>query len=54
MEELYNYHREDCYNPETIEKLMYHYGEVLRLLGEDPEREGLSRPRCVWLAPGRI
>ena len=43
MEELYNYHREDCYNPETIEKLMYHYGEVLRLLGEDPEREGLVK-----------
>lgn len=43
MEELKNYSREDIYNPETIEKLMYHYGEVLRLLGEDPEREGLLK-----------
>ena len=43
MEEIYNYKREDIYNPETIEKLMYHYGEVLRLLGEDPEREGLLK-----------
>ena len=43
MEELKNYTREDVYNPETIEKLMYHYGEVLRLLGEDPQREGLLK-----------
>ena len=43
MEEIYNYKREDIYNPETIEKLMYHYGEVLRLLGENPEREGLLK-----------
>ena len=43
MEELKNYSREDVYNPETIEKLMYHYGEVLRLLGEDPQREGLLK-----------
>ena len=43
MEELKNYTREDIYNPDTIEKLMYHYGEVLRLLGEDPQREGLLK-----------
>lgn len=44
MEELtVNYRREDIYNPEKIEALMGHYREILRLLGEDPEREGLLK-----------
>ena len=44
MEELMvNYRREDIYNPEKIEALMLHYREILRLLGEDPEREGLIK-----------
>lgn len=38
-----NYKREDCYNSERIEQLMVHYREILRLLGEDPEREGLIK-----------
>ena len=38
-----NYTREDIYNQERIEKLMGHYREILRLLGEDPEREGLIK-----------
>jgi len=38
-----NYKREDIYNPEKIEELMGHYREILRLLGEDPEREGLLK-----------
>ena len=38
-----NYEREDKYDLEKIEKLKYHYREVLRLLGEDPEREGLIK-----------
>ncbi len=38
-----NYKREDNYDLETIEKLKYHYREVLRLLGEDVEREGLIK-----------
>ena len=38
-----NYKREDCYNAERIEKLAYHYREILALLGEDPEREGLIK-----------
>ena len=38
-----NYEREDRYDLEKIEQLKYHYGEVLRLLGEDPEREGLIK-----------
>lgn len=27
----------------TIEQIAYHYKEILRLIGEDPEREGLKR-----------
>ena len=38
-----NYKREDCYNNERIEQLIVHYREILRLLGEDPEREGLIK-----------
>jgi GTP cyclohydrolase I len=41
MKELY--HREDVYDPETIEKLAEHYREILTLLGEDPDREGLVK-----------
>lgn len=36
-----NFSREDKYNDETTQKLAYHYKEILALLGEDPEREGL-------------
>ena len=44
MEEIItNYKREDIYNPEKIEELMVHYREILRLLGEDPDREGLIK-----------
>ena len=35
-----NYKREDIYNQEKIDELMVHYREILRLLGEDPDREG--------------
>ncbi len=35
------YSKLELYNTDTIEKLQYHYGEILRLLGEDPSREGL-------------
>ena len=38
-----NYKREDMYNQERIDELMMHYREILRLLGEDPEREGLIK-----------
>lgn len=44
MEEIItNYKREDIYNHEKIAELMVHYREILRLLGEDPEREGLIK-----------
>jgi len=38
-----NYRREDIFDEQTLEKLAYHYSEVLKLLGEDPEREGLVK-----------
>ena len=38
-----NYKREDKFDEQTLEKLAYHYSEVLKLLGEDPEREGLVK-----------
>ena len=42
-EVITNYKREDIYNQEKIEVLMVHYREILRLLGEDPDREGLIK-----------
>ncbi|MBO7190253.1 MAG: GTP cyclohydrolase I FolE [Alistipes sp.] len=42
-EVITNYKREDIYNQEKIEELMGHYREILRLLGEDPNREGLLK-----------
>ena len=38
-----NYRRQDIYDAERIEKLSYHYREILSLLGEDPTREGLLK-----------
>ncbi len=37
------YRREDIYNQESIEQLEHHYTEILKLLGEDPTREGLLK-----------
>ena len=42
-EVITNYKREDIYNEEKISELMVHYREILRLLGEDPDREGLIK-----------
>lgn len=42
-EVITNYKREDIYNQDKIEELMVHYREILRLLGEDPDREGLIK-----------
>ena len=33
----------NLYNPEKISQLSYHYKEILKLLGEDTEREGLIK-----------
>ena len=38
-----NYIREERYDADRIEKLAYHYREILALLGEDPQREGLLK-----------
>lgn len=38
---ILGYKRIDEYNDEVIDKLAFHYKEILRLIGEDPEREGL-------------
>ena len=35
------YYKEEHFSPERTEKLSYHYREILKLLGEDVEREGL-------------
>ena len=43
MEQNENYRRQDIYDAERIEKLSYHYREILSLLGEDPTREGLLK-----------
>ncbi len=37
------YQKEELFSPETIEKLSAHYREILALLGEDPNREGLLK-----------
>lgn len=33
----------DLYDPEKISKLSYHYKEILQILGEDTDREGLIK-----------
>lgn len=35
--------RKEQHDPELTEKLAYHYREILKLIGEDPEREGLVK-----------
>ncbi len=41
--EMDGYEKMDLYNQETIDKLGYHYKEILKLIGENPERNGLLR-----------
>ena len=38
-----SYTKEELYSPETTEEIAAHVKEILRLLGEDPEREGLLK-----------
>lgn len=38
-----NYKRHDEFDAQRIERLAYHYREILSLLGEDPDREGLVK-----------
>ncbi len=37
------YSREDRYDQNTTEEIAKHYREILKLLGEDPDREGLVK-----------
>ncbi len=41
--ELLGYERIETYEPEKLKKLEYHYKEILKLIGEDPAREGLKK-----------
>lgn len=42
-DEFENYRKEESYDDQAIEKMQFHYGEILKLLGEDPSREGLQK-----------
>ena len=42
-EEFVSYERFETYDPEKLEQLSHHYREILRLIGENPEREGLLK-----------
>ena len=41
--ELLGYEKIEKFAPEKLEKLEYHYREILNLLGEDSSREGLQQ-----------
>ena len=41
VNQLNGYEKIDLYNYKNVDKLAYHYKEILKLIGEDPEREGL-------------
>lgn len=41
--EMDGYEKMDLYNQETIDKLAFHYHQILKLIGETPEREGLLK-----------
>jgi len=48
---MISYERIDQWDPEKLEKLTHHYHEILKLIGEDPKREGLiETPRRVGKA----
>jgi len=40
---LLDYERIETYAPDKLEKLKYHYEEILKLIGEDVSREGLKK-----------
>lgn len=35
--------RKEAHDEKLVEKLAYHYREIIRLIGEDPDREGLVK-----------
>jgi len=42
-EKKLSYEKFEAYDPERIEEMSGHYKEILRLIGENPDREGLVR-----------
>ena len=42
-EEMISYEKFEDYDSAKIEKLSYHYREILSLIGENPDREGLLK-----------
>lgn len=43
MEEQPGYERTDEFDEATVKKLSHHYQEILQLIGENPDREGLLK-----------
>jgi GTP cyclohydrolase I len=43
LDQSEGYEKLDVYNCENVEKLSGHYSEILTLIGENPNREGLSK-----------
>jgi GTP cyclohydrolase IA len=43
QKELLGYEKIEKYAPENLKKLEHHYQEILKLIGENSEREGLMR-----------
>jgi len=41
--ELLGYEKIEKFAPEKLKKLQHHYKEILKLIGEDPDREGLHK-----------
>lgn len=42
IKHLLGYEKIEKFNPGNLKKLEYHYYEILKLIGEDPAREGLQ------------
>jgi len=42
-EKKLSYERFEEWDPSTLDELSHHYSEILRLIGENPEREGLLK-----------
>lgn len=40
--DIEGYERMDRFNPKTVEEMAEHYHAILKLMGEDPERDGLK------------
>jgi GTP cyclohydrolase I len=41
--DMLDYEKIERFDPEKIKRLSQHYKEILKLIGEDPEREGLAK-----------